>query len=35
MNATEVDPILTFLFSILIFLLAMVGIGGIEFGPFN
>ena len=35
MNTTEVNPLLSVVFTIAIFILALVGIGDIEFGPFS
>ncbi len=35
MNATGVNPLLTIVFAIATFILALVGIGDIEFGPFS
>ncbi len=35
MNATGVNPLLTIVFSIVIFILALFGIGDFEFGPFS
>ncbi len=35
MNSTQVNPFLSIVFSLVIFILALVGIGGVEFGPFS
>ncbi len=35
MNATGVNPLLTIASAIVVFILALVGIGDIEFGPFS
>ncbi len=35
MNATGVNPFLAIVVTIVIFILALVGIGDIEFGPFS
>lgn len=35
MNTTEVNPILTIIFTILVMIFALFGIGDIEFGPFS